>query len=573
MADNELFPGGDPPDRAELINYLVNTVGLDHEDARAVADRYPDPSVGYGAGNITLETPERLRTWLDAQPEVRSVSGPGGVGRVVGRATGNAFHPETPLDRVDEDESFRVARATTAANEATNRARGRRDRFFRAAATVGFDSGPGIDAAALAQSMAVGVFTDAAGNPVIDPETGMPTEVNASTLWQAIKGETFDMGSLSIPRAPTTRRRPRAGREGADDARLARINQVAEERRRFVTPAMAMALLGSMDDDDVIKLQQQLWEAGLFGDTPPSWGIADQATRTAYMELFGQASLTPDESIDRVLERLKDEAITRGTAGGSEANPSDVPAFKPEVASAESLNALIDDIASDLLGRFATPEEKSRLVGQLQAKELGTQKAQYERDVAEATGGMTGAYGTGGGIDAFMAAISAQESGGSYTARNAGTGAYGRFQIMPGNWRPWAERAGLGRNAPRTPENQEIVARHVMMEYYQRFGNWRDVAIAWFAGPGAVGAANAERRSDGNMTVREYADRAMQRMAEISGGQATGAGVGQQFGAVETFDPAAEAEAALKASDPAGWAGHAFAKQAVEWYQLLGGVA
>lgn len=571
MPDDELFPGGEPPDRAELITYLVHTVGLDHDDARAVADRYPDPSVGYGAGNITLETPERLRTWLDAQPEVRSASGPGGVGRVAGRQVGSAFQPETPLDRVDAEETDRVARAVAAADQATRRASGRRDRFFRAAAAVGFDSGPGVDAAALAQSMAVGVFTDAAGNPVIDPETGMPTEVNASTLWQAIKGETFDMGALAIPRAPTTRRRPRAGREGADDARLARINQVAEERRRFVTPSMAMALLGSMDDDDVIKLQQQLWEAGLFGDTPPSWGIADQATRTAYMELFGQASLTPDESIDRVLERLRDEAITRGTAGGSETNPLDVPAFEPEVASAESLNALIDDIASDLLGRFATPEEKTRLVGQLQAKELDTQKAQYDRDVEAATSG-AGTGGAPGGIDAFMAAVSEQESGGDYTAQNPG-GAYGKYQIMPANWPSWSERAGLGRNAPRTPENQEIVARHVMMEYYQRFGNWRDVAIAWFAGPGAVGAANAERRSDGSLTVREYADRAMARMAEIGGGSGAGTGAGQQFAPIETFDPAAEAEAALKASDPAGWMGHQFADRAVEFYQLMAGVA
>lgn len=567
MPNRELFPGGAPPDRSELLQYLVHVAGLDTAEARNLASRYSEPSKGGVGGSSDVEwTEDKLRTWVEAQPEMRS------LGRTVGQAVASASGVTATEqaaerqrmfeERFEEEESQRVERASRAADEAAQRAGRTRDRFYRASDFV-FDSGPAMDPGALAQSMAVGVFTDAAGNPIIDPETGMPTEVNAATLWQAVKGQTFDMGALSIPRAPQ-RKRTRAGREGADDARVARLDAIATERRRFITPSMAMAMLGSMDDDDIIRLQQQLWEAGLFGETPPSWGIADQPTRTAYMELFGQASLTPNESIDRVLSRLKDEAITRGIAGGGEGSPLEMPSFKPEVASPESLGQMIDDIAQDLLGRFATDEEKTTLIEKLRSREIDTQRQAYDRDVAEATGG-----GGPGGIDQFMAAIGGLESGGDYGAVNDDTGAAGKFQIMPENWAPWAERAGLGRGAPRTPENQEIVARHVMSEYYQRFGNWRDVAIAWFAGPGAVGAANAERRSDGNITVREYADRIMAAMGQ-AGGTPSG---GQSFAPIETFDPAAEAEAALKAMDPAGWAGSQWADRAAEFYSLLGGVA
>lgn len=577
----ELWPGGRPPDRNQLRQYLQYVAGLSAADAIAVANRYDEPSAASDEPVPTSEwTESRLRAWIDAQPEMHGLARR--TGQALAEASGvspteaAAARADTFRDRFGGDggaefERARVERAAAEADRATGRASRTRDRFY-SAANMFFDSGPAFDPAAMAQSLAVGVFTDASGNPVINPETGEPTDVTAQTLWMAIKGQTFDMGTLAFPRAG----RPERARVPGEDARLARLEAISAERRRFVTPSMVMALLGSMDDDGVIKLQQQLWEAGLYrraaqalgAETAvPSWGAVDEITRRALMEMFAEASLTPEDPIDRVLARLTDEAVTRGTAGGGEPGEQ-VPAFKPEVASAESLRSMIDDIAQDLLGRFATDEEKGRLVENLQSREIATQRAQYDRDIAELG---SGGGGPAGGIDAFMAAIAGLESGGSYTAQNP-SGAYGKFQIMPSNWGPWAERAGIGRNAPRTPQNQEVVARHVMSEYYQRFGNWRDVAIAWFAGPGAVGSANAERRSDGNMTVREYADSIMSRMADIGGGAPTTATGGRAFDAIETFDPQAEAEAALKAADPIGWEGHQFAKRAPEFFGLLAGV-
>lgn len=124
-------------------------------------------------------------------------------------------------------------------------------------------------------------------------------------------------------------------------------------------------------------------------------------------------------------------------------------------------------------------------------------------------------------VGEFMAAISGQESGGNYSAENTDSGAAGAFQIMPENWPSWAEAAGLGADAPMTQENQNKVARHKMSEYYQQFGNWRDVAIAWYGGPGAVDyseeAKNRKQYFNGNEypSINEYADSVMERLEKI----------------------------------------------------------
>ena len=130
------------------------------------------------------------------------------------------------------------------------------------------------------------------------------------------------------------------------------------------------------------------------------------------------------------------------------------------------------------------------------------------------------------GVDAFMSAISGQESNDNPDAVNSDSGASGMFQIMPDNWPSWAEAAGLPKDAPQTAENQKIVARHKMLEYYKQFGNWRDVAIAWYGGPGAVNyseeAKNRPQYYNGNRypSINEYADSVMDRMAKLGGGDA-----------------------------------------------------
>lgn len=97
-------------------------------------------------------------------------------------------------------------------------------------------------------------------------------------------------------------------------------------------------------------------------------------------------------------------------------------------------------------------------------------------------------------VDSFINAIAGQESGGDYGAVNSSSGATGKYQIMPDNWAGWASEAGLSSDAPMTPNNQEIVARHKLSEYYNAYGA-DGAAVAWYSGAG-----NAERWVNGSPT-------------------------------------------------------------------------
>ena len=123
------------------------------------------------------------------------------------------------------------------------------------------------------------------------------------------------------------------------------------------------------------------------------------------------------------------------------------------------------------------------------------------------------------GKEAFINAIAGQESGGDYGAVNGRTGASGKYQIMPENWPAWAEEAGIGADAEMTPENQEIVARYKLGEYYDKYGA-RGAAIAWYAGEGALDySEEALNRKQGNgdePSINEYADSVLARMGNYA---------------------------------------------------------
>lgn len=121
--------------------------------------------------------------------------------------------------------------------------------------------------------------------------------------------------------------------------------------------------------------------------------------------------------------------------------------------------------------------------------------------------------------EAFINAIGGQESGGNYEAVNGRTGASGKYQIMPDNWSAWAQEAGLEADAPMTPENQEIVARHKLGEYYDKYGP-RGAAMAWYAGEGSLNySEEALSRKQGNgdePSIKEYADSVLTRMGQVA---------------------------------------------------------
>jgi Transglycosylase-like domain len=88
------------------------------------------------------------------------------------------------------------------------------------------------------------------------------------------------------------------------------------------------------------------------------------------------------------------------------------------------------------------------------------------------------------GLEPFLYALGQVESGGSYTARNTSSGAYGRYQILPSNWSAWA-RSYIGSSAaPQTPANQEIVAHRKVTALYVWLDSWPVVAHWWLTGSG-----------------------------------------------------------------------------------------
>jgi len=86
------------------------------------------------------------------------------------------------------------------------------------------------------------------------------------------------------------------------------------------------------------------------------------------------------------------------------------------------------------------------------------------------------------GLARFMYAMGQVESGGDYYARNASSGAYGKYQIIPSSWRAWAGRYLGDPYAKPTPANQEAVASAKFRAYYSALGSWRRVAYMWLTG-------------------------------------------------------------------------------------------
>lgn len=112
-------------------------------------------------------------------------------------------------------------------------------------------------------------------------------------------------------------------------------------------------------------------------------------------------------------------------------------------------------------------------------------------------------------VDAFLAAISGVESGGNYDAYNSDTGARGKYQFIPSTYAEYADDPDDW-----SPEQQELAAHRMAAEYIEKYG-YRNAAIAWQGGEGAIGH---EDWSDGNMTTGEYADATMAKLQAIMAG-------------------------------------------------------
>lgn len=111
-------------------------------------------------------------------------------------------------------------------------------------------------------------------------------------------------------------------------------------------------------------------------------------------------------------------------------------------------------------------------------------------------------------IDRFMAALGAVESNGRYDALNGTSGALGKYQIMPANWRAWAGKYLGDSSAAPTPENQEHLTRHKVTALYNWLGDWASVAHWWLTGDGD---RNPDNWSDFS---RRYVDKILALMGD-----------------------------------------------------------
>lgn len=118
------------------------------------------------------------------------------------------------------------------------------------------------------------------------------------------------------------------------------------------------------------------------------------------------------------------------------------------------------------------------------------------------------------GLEPFLYALGEVESGGRYTARNAITGAYGKYQILPSNWPSWARLYVGSSTAPQSPANQEKVAHGKVTALYRWLDSWPVVAHWWLTGSSERNPAFWSRSS------RLYVEKVIDLMKTVSGGVA-----------------------------------------------------
>ena len=106
-------------------------------------------------------------------------------------------------------------------------------------------------------------------------------------------------------------------------------------------------------------------------------------------------------------------------------------------------------------------------------------------------------------LDLYLKALKEKESSGNYNAvhkpsiiQDSVTGkpikvqALGAYGILDINWhgtdtqKSWTEMAGLKGASIDDPKAQDDVARFMVQKYFDRYGSWDLVSVAWFAGPG-----------------------------------------------------------------------------------------
>ena len=164
---------------------------------------------------------------------------------------------------------------------------------------------------------------------------------------------------------------------------------------------------------------------------------------------------------------------------------------------------------------------------------------------ADSSGG-----GAAGGFDAFFYGVGQQESGGNYASVNGGSGALGKYQIMPANVGAWSQKymgtAWTPRQFLGDPYKQEALAKAVLGDYYAKWGA-RGAASAWYSGNPAL---NLNYNSqNGGPSIGAYVDQVIGRTMGYPGTPGTAY---QEPRATTTIDNTVQPKAEVQLPGSAG---------------------
>lgn len=362
--------------------------------------------------------------------------------------------------------------------------------------------------------------------------------------------------------------------------------------------------LSRWDEAEIRAMQTALWEAGYY---PASYysgstdrvpediadGVSDADLRSAYALLLSDAVLADGKPIERILaERRRDFAATGRLARGGKVRPPEFSGGTTHeimLDSPASLDAMIEDISVQATGAAADPKFKAALIQRLRAQDRADQervinaseaqrRANFDAGVAQAE-----AHGMDRGItpesitseQRAIAETIIQEGQALGMPLEAITAAVatGMFESRLTN-HPGGDRDSEGVFQQRPSQGwtglQDVAAAaREFYEHYQR----------------AEGATPAEKAANVQRPAAQYRQgyaanmtNAAAVVGSITGQTVDAAGLGTAGGDVlvpsstvvaDRFDPRAEAEAAVKANDPAGYGAHQVVGQYRSFQQFL----
>lgn len=345
-------------------------------------------------------------------------------------------------------------------------------------------------------------------------------------------------------------------------------------------PTQISAYLTQLQANPAMRQQvlQQLYQSGYW----PSYS----AGRTPSFNILG---LDAQTALERAASDASRSNVDLGTVLGMSqgANAGSVAAAgAPQIAGNNvyhidltdpaEIRSIANKTGQAILGRKLTDSELMKAVGSIQ----GTEKGQQMIGINASEGAAKNAYMVGTGqapdpnadasLDDFMHAIGQQESGGNYNAANP-SGAQGKYQILASNWPSWAKAAGLPSNAPKTPENQEIVAKAKFKSLYAATGDWRKVASAWYSGNPNLSESTKPQK--GGPSIKGYVDSVIGKMGTAAGVTPTTTYLPATISTSTQTNPTADVEEQLRSAHPVEAGAHDIADVYSTFQQLLKGTS